>query len=358
MGLFYLLCLLCIMSSLSATASSLTKSKVVILGGGIHGASIAYHLSQLADPPHITVLERSRVAAAASGKAGGFLAREWGSGSTVQLHQHSFDLHKELAEKFQLSSFRLLDVLSLDGTARAKRPAGGNAASWLDRQVKSSSLSGAAAQVTPLELTERLMLESRAEVVIEIAQGLERNAAGELVGVKTASGRVLEADKVCVSMGPWSGVWVEDYLDVRFPMEGVKSTSVRVSLCIFFTLEVLSAKSVDSGHLVIDLYISDSPTAMLHFLDTLTNSLLFNSFRWCLRAWMPSRKSRSPASPTKTPAITLTWSCTRGLTGTFTCAAAAGAITSLATGLGREATATTPKTWLKMWREWRRRRRP
>eukprot|EP00961_Rhodomonas_salina_P246522 3330934-Rhodomonas_salina.2 len=37
-----------------------------------------------------------QVAAAASGKAGGFLARGWGNGATRQLHELSFDLHEQV----------------------------------------------------------------------------------------------------------------------------------------------------------------------------------------------------------------------------------------------------------------------
>lgn len=71
---------------------------VVILGAGIHGASVAYYLStKFGILP--TVVERTNIAAAASGKAGGFLAREWGSDVTQQLHQVSFDMHETLGEE-------------------------------------------------------------------------------------------------------------------------------------------------------------------------------------------------------------------------------------------------------------------
>lgn len=46
---------------------------MVVCGGGIVGASIAYHLTLRGVKP--VVVERSAVASAASGKAGGFLAR-------------------------------------------------------------------------------------------------------------------------------------------------------------------------------------------------------------------------------------------------------------------------------------------
>ena len=50
-----------------------TAKNVVIVGGGIHGASIAYYLSKRSVP--CTVIESVGVASAASGKSGGFLAR-------------------------------------------------------------------------------------------------------------------------------------------------------------------------------------------------------------------------------------------------------------------------------------------
>lgn len=46
--------------------------RVLILGGGVIGTSITYHLT--ARGADVVVLERSAVACAASGKSGGFLA--------------------------------------------------------------------------------------------------------------------------------------------------------------------------------------------------------------------------------------------------------------------------------------------
>jgi glycine/D-amino acid oxidase-like deaminating enzyme len=50
-----------------------TNQNVVICGGGIMGASTAYHLALRGI--NATVIERSEIGAAASGKAGGFLVR-------------------------------------------------------------------------------------------------------------------------------------------------------------------------------------------------------------------------------------------------------------------------------------------
>src|ERR1700690_3042832 len=74
--------------------------RVLVLGGGVVGTSIAYRLAlRGAD---VTVLERSAIACAASGKSGGFLARDWCDGTPLMhLARRSFDLHAELAEKLE-----------------------------------------------------------------------------------------------------------------------------------------------------------------------------------------------------------------------------------------------------------------
>jgi glycine/D-amino acid oxidase-like deaminating enzyme len=72
---------------------------VVICGGGIIGAATAYYLAQ--QGVGATVVEREALAAAASGKAGGFLALDWNDSSPVgPLARRSYALHAELAERF------------------------------------------------------------------------------------------------------------------------------------------------------------------------------------------------------------------------------------------------------------------
>ena len=49
--------------------------RIVICGGGAIGVAIAYFLSRRGGQP--IVIERHTVAGAASGKSGGFVARDW-----------------------------------------------------------------------------------------------------------------------------------------------------------------------------------------------------------------------------------------------------------------------------------------
>ena len=72
--------------------------RIVICGGGVIGAAIAYFLSRRGARP--IVVERHVVAGAASGKSGGFLALDWCRGTPLdRLARRSFTLHAELADE-------------------------------------------------------------------------------------------------------------------------------------------------------------------------------------------------------------------------------------------------------------------
>jgi glycine/D-amino acid oxidase-like deaminating enzyme len=65
--------------------------RVLICGGGVIGASIAYFLS--CRGAKATVIEGTGLACAASGKSGGFLALDWSDGSPLApLARRSFVL--------------------------------------------------------------------------------------------------------------------------------------------------------------------------------------------------------------------------------------------------------------------------
>src|ERR1700674_1907889 len=75
-----------------------TPMRVLICGGGVIGASIAYFLSRRGVRP--VVIERTGLACAASGKAGGFLALDWCDGTPLApLARRSFALHAGLAQE-------------------------------------------------------------------------------------------------------------------------------------------------------------------------------------------------------------------------------------------------------------------
>jgi glycine/D-amino acid oxidase-like deaminating enzyme len=88
------------------------------------------------------IVEQTSIAAAASGKSGGFLGRDWGSGPTAQLHRRSYDLHKQLAEELHVESYRSITTLEVDGSRK-----GQNVATWLNGKVKSTTMDSNTAQV-------------------------------------------------------------------------------------------------------------------------------------------------------------------------------------------------------------------
>ena len=82
----------------------------MICGAGLHGSALAYYLTVKARHSDVTVVEKHSMAAAASGKGGGFLARDWGSGPTVQLHEVRDETNGFGCARFIINSWPLFSV--------------------------------------------------------------------------------------------------------------------------------------------------------------------------------------------------------------------------------------------------------
>src|SRR2546423_11700305 len=99
---------------------------VVVCGAGVVGASVAYFLTRRGVA--VTVVERSGVACAASGKSGGFLALDWCDGSPLEsLARASFALHAKLASELPANyGYRRMDTFMVTprerGTLRGPHP--------------------------------------------------------------------------------------------------------------------------------------------------------------------------------------------------------------------------------------------
>src|SRR5688572_3436053 len=135
--------------------------RVVICGGGVIGACTAYFLARRG--VDVTVVERTEVACAASGKAGGFLALDWCAGSPLDaLARRSFALHAELAGEIDDDwAYRRMNahggVVVRDRDARRHTPA---ALDWLsDGTVISQHLGtpDTTASVHPRKFTQAMM---------------------------------------------------------------------------------------------------------------------------------------------------------------------------------------------------------
>ena len=182
--------------------------RVLILGGGVIGTSIAYHLS--ARGADVVVIERNAVACAASGKSGGFLAQNWCDGTPVMaLARRSFALHAELAEHLG-GDWGYRGMTTYGGTVsrfRSRLPRGAGPG-WVSPDVAITGQLGPAgttAQVQPGAFTGAMMhaaQERGAALRIGRATGLLRRDR-DVVGVQLEDD-TLEGDAVVIAMGPWS----------------------------------------------------------------------------------------------------------------------------------------------------------
>jgi glycine/D-amino acid oxidase-like deaminating enzyme len=192
-------------------------TRVIICGGGVIGASIAYFLSRRGVKP--IVVERTGIACAASGKSGGFLARHWCDGTPLQqLARHSFDLHAELAEHGSEDwGYRRVTTYGGVGAATAHTRGGTtpNPMDWVSSHIEVGQQLGSTqdtAQVHPVLFTAATMRAAEAhgaELRLGTVTGM-RQAAGRVTGVEV-DGAVINADAVIVAMGPWSivaGAWL------------------------------------------------------------------------------------------------------------------------------------------------------
>jgi glycine/D-amino acid oxidase-like deaminating enzyme len=224
---------------------------IVVVGGGIQGTSVAYHLAERTKPSDvsITLLEAKVPAAAASGKGGGFMARSWGNGdATEQLHHVAFDMYETMALKLGCTSYRKLPVLSvtpgLDGLRQAQKDKKVRdfIPGWLDGTVGRVSALGKGddtAQITPAEFVDKMLEKHRKRIklVLGTCQGVVTDQGSEperrkVTAIRytdktTGEDSILPCDAVIVSAGPWSCA-AEDWFpgELELPMEGIKSTSI------------------------------------------------------------------------------------------------------------------------------------
>jgi glycine/D-amino acid oxidase-like deaminating enzyme len=191
--------------------------RVIICGGGVVGACIAYFLSYRG--ADVVVVERTAVACAASGKSGGFLALDWCDGSPLQtLARRSYALHAQLADEIEddWGYRRLTTYGGLAGErAAAARRSGGAALDWLSQDVLLSQRLGGTdttAQVHPAAFTRAMLHAAEAngaEIRIGRATGLLRSHGGDRVLGVEVDGAAVEADAVVIAMGPWSALAAE-----------------------------------------------------------------------------------------------------------------------------------------------------
>ena len=182
--------------------------RVLVVGGGVIGACVAYYLAVRGED--VVVLERRSIACAASGRSGGFLARDWCDGTPLMaLARRSFALHAGLAgSRVGDWGYRSMTAWSgAVGPARARRPSG-TGPDWVGREVAIEGQLGSAAttaQVDPAAFTKAMMraaADHGARLRLGEVSGL-LHRGGRVTGVQF-EGEALQGDAVVIAMGPWS----------------------------------------------------------------------------------------------------------------------------------------------------------
>jgi glycine/D-amino acid oxidase-like deaminating enzyme len=187
--------------------------RIVICGAGAVGSSCAYFLTRRG--ARVALIDRARPAAAASGKAAGFLAEDWNAGTPLDaLARASFALHRELADALgaERLGYRPMDALmtaaadegDLERYRRLPNP------DWLDGNVVAHEVIGGTAttaQVDPRRFTTALAEEAQAhgaELVTGTVDGVElAPGTGAVTGI-SVEGEIRPADVVVLALGPWT----------------------------------------------------------------------------------------------------------------------------------------------------------
>ena len=186
---------------------------VIIIGAGVIGSAIAYYLSRKGIGA--TVIERCDTACAASGKSGGFLARDWCVGQPQDpLAQLSFDLHTDLADALETDyGYRRVDAyaMALSDRRSFSRSTGlSTTVNWLNNEGIVHQLLGdttTTAQLHPEQFTRALLAAActaGAQLRPGTVESVERDSVKNQVTGVTVDGTFLSADAVVIAMGPWS----------------------------------------------------------------------------------------------------------------------------------------------------------
>ena len=239
---------------------------VVIVGGGIIGCCTAYYLTRLGHK-HITIVEQCEIACHSSGKAGGFLARNWCDGTDLEDLAHtSYGLHMNLAKEFPELDYRGVDTFKVDTSHIAAESETKSGVEWLSTNhvtgVELLDTVKNTAKVSPKLLCLRLLDGAKAkgaQVRISKVSGIKSETSGKSSRVNdisiTGSEEQIPVDVLVIATGPWTTNFIHRHFpnfalpalrpQTRAHSVVLQPASLLGSQCIFQYHKTCSGKTVD-----------------------------------------------------------------------------------------------------------------
>jgi len=204
------------------------RAQVIIVGGGVIGASVAYHLARLGWPD-VLLLEQGQLSCGTTWHAAGLIGQVRASESVTRLVQYSTDLYRGLEQETGLSAgFKQCGAVTVARTAermvQLRRTAAAAVAYGLDCELiapdeaaelypvmRADDLAGALwlpgdGTANPTDLTYALAKGAR-DRGVRVCERTRvtgiRTAGGRVTGVCTAGGDI-EAQVVVNCAGQWA----------------------------------------------------------------------------------------------------------------------------------------------------------
>ncbi len=228
-------------------------SDVIVVGGGVIGCSIAYHLAKLG--VKVTLLERDGLGSQASSAASGVLTTSPGAHPYSRLGRESLALFHQLAPELQEAGgvdIELVEcgelalalsedeAIELRSYARRFNQMGGDAR-WLDQKELhelepelNPSIPGAMFSPETCRVNNQRLSEAFARAAIRLGADVRQGAGvtgllreGQRVTGVRLHGSELRADHVVIAAGPWSSL-IAEWIGVDLPVRPVKGQNLNL----------------------------------------------------------------------------------------------------------------------------------
>ncbi|PCH47279.1 MAG: sarcosine dehydrogenase [Pelagibacteraceae bacterium] len=283
-------------------------AKVVIIGGGIAGCSVAYHLAKFGWKD-VVLLERDQLTSGTTWHAAGLVSQLGATATITKLRKYSLDLYKDLEKKTELSSgLKLHGAISIATTKSRLQE--------LLRQATTAQLFDVGVEVLDIKKIKELYpiineenivggiympLDGQADPVgvtnvlakaakMEGAKIIEKcpvdkilTKNGRIAGVKTSKG-VIDCEYIVLTAGMWSrqiaediGVSVPLYPNEHFYILTEPIKDLPKKLPVLRDFDACLYLKEDAGKLLVGIFEPNAKPAFKN-LDKIPNDFSFGEF--------------------------------------------------------------------------------